>query len=120
MTKLSGLAPVHVSKRTSEEKTISQVKSSSPNGNSRVESRARVTASRISIRSRDANLQETAMNMLHGDHATVTISPGNLTAAILGSREDDNPCKILVKGRACGPYNPCKIDIRGDNGRAEW
>ena len=83
-------------------------------GESKTTCRSRVAASRISI----SVPYLTAMNLLHGDHATAKTREGFLTV-MLGSHEVGSPCMILVKEWAYGSYSFRTIDVLGDSGRAE-
>ena len=102
----------NVSRRQSGEKMSPWI---SPDGELKVACRSRVAASRISISAQHT----TAMNLLHGDHATRSTEEGFLTV-MLGSHEVDSSRMILVKGRAYGSYSFRTIDVWGDSGRAEW
>ena len=115
----SGVSPNHVNKRAFGEKTSDRVWPISPNGKLRTASRQRVTASRISIVALDFP-QAIAINLLHGDHAAVSIGEENFVAAMLGSHESGSPWAILTSGRACWWYSVHTIESRGDSGRAEW
>ena len=100
-----------VSRRQSGEKMSPRIGSG---GELKMACRSRATASRISI----SVPYPTAMNLLHGDHATASTSEGFLTV-MLGSHEVGSPCMILVKGWAYGSYSFRTIDVLGDSGRAE-
>ena len=115
----SGVSPNHVNKRAFGEKTSHRVRPISPDGKLRMVSRQRVTASRISTVALDFP-QAIAINLLHGDHAAVSIGEENFVAAMFGSHESGNPWAILTSGRAYRSYSPRTFDLRGDSGRAEW
>ena len=61
----------------------------------------------------------TAMNLLHGDHATARTLLSQYMVATVGSHEVGSPQTTFAKGRAYCLYRSRTIDVRGDTGNAE-
>ena len=103
----NGLVWNNVNKRESGEMIC---RPACPSGGLRMESCWRVAPSRILIVADPSNAKEsTAMNLLHGDHATHELEYPLTT--MLGSHEVGSPCRILVKGWSHGWYSWRTIDI---------
>ena len=106
---------IFVKKRVSGEK-VHLSEGTEERGSSKVLSRLRVTASNVST----VFPLMTAMNLLHGDHATVWQVSSLCLVATIGSHDIGNPRTTLAKGRVYCLYISRTIDVGGDRGSAEW
>ena len=107
----------HVKMRLSGEKTSTLNAMGMPCGDSRVWSRLRVAGSSISTVL--APLQVIAMNLLHGDHATLSTTEGCVVATVLAFHDIGPPPTILTKGWACDSYSFRTIEFFGATTSAE-
>ena len=112
---MSPLPPISVKQRPSGEKLGSRYLPAYWEGITRLSSRLRVAASRITTDSSP----RAAMNPLHGDQIASCGKVSVYKVAAAGSHEDGSPRTTLARGWVYCLYSSRMIEVWGDRGSAE-